>query len=237
MNPIVKDYDGLKIALLPWITADNYTESLDFIKTADAPILAAHLELQGFEMMKGAPVMSHGLGAEIFNRFEMVLTGHYHTKSTKGNIHYLGTQYELSWADANDPKYFHTIDTATRDLKQIHNPLTLFNKIIYSDNPKMKIPNIKGTFVKVIVASKQDPHMFDGFIDRIQSLDPFELKIIESFGEFAGDSIDDDDLILEDTHSLLNSYVDAVSTNLDKEKIKTMLHALYAEAQSFSDAV
>lgn len=230
-EPIVKDYDGLAIALLPWITSDNYTESLDFVKTANAPILAAHLELQGFEMMKGAPVMSHGLGSDIFARFEMVLTGHYHTKSTRGNIHYLGTQYELTWADANDPKYFHTLDTATRDLKQIRNPITLFNKIVYNDSPKMKLPHIQGTFVKVIVTAKKDPKAFDSFIDKIQKQEPFELKIVESYGEFAGESIDDDSISLVDTGALLNSYVDAIETDLDKERIKTLLHELYIEAQ------
>lgn len=232
MEPIVKDYDGLAIALLPWITSDNYADSLEFVKTANAPILAAHLELQGFEMMKGAPVMSHGLGSDIFARFEMVLTGHYHTKSTRGNIHYLGTQYELTWADTNDPKYFHTLDTATRELKQIRNPLTLFNKIVYNDSPKMKLPHLQGTFVKVIVTAKKDPKQFDSFIDRIQKQDPFELKIIESYGEFAGESIDDESISLVDTGSLLNSYVDAIETDLDKERIKTLLHQLYVEAQT-----
>ncbi len=232
MEPIVKEYDGLRIGLLPWITSDTYARSIEFIRTADAPILAAHLELSGFEMMKGAPVMSHGLGADLFSRYEMVFTGHYHTKSTKGNIHYFGTQFELSWADANDPKYFHVLDTNTRALTQIRNPLTLFNKIYYKDNPKQKIPEVKGTFVKVIVASKADPKHFDAFVDRIQRQDPFELKIVESSTEFSGDSIDDDAISLVDTSSLLNSYVDAIDTKLNKDRIKTILHGLYLEAQN-----
>lgn len=236
MQPTINEYDGLPIALLPWITSDNFTESIDFIKTARAPILAAHLELQGFEMMKGAPVMSHGLGADLFSRYEMVLTGHYHTKSTKGNIFYLGTQFELSWADANDPKYFHVLDTATRELKQVRNPHTLFNKVVYNDNPRQNLKDLSGTFVKVIVTSKKDPKHFDAFVDRIQRQDPFELKIVESYSEFSGDSIDDEAISLVDTGSLLNSYVDAIETDLDKERIKTRLHELYLEAQT-SDAL
>lgn len=232
MEPTVQEYDGLRIALLPWITTENYADSIDFVKNADAAILAAHLELQGFEMMKGAPVMSHGLESDIFARYEMVLTGHYHTKSTKGNIHYLGTQYELTWADANDGKYFHTLDTATRELKAFRNPLTIYNKIIYNDNHKMKIPDIMGTFVKVIVTSKKEPKQFDAFIDRIQRQDPFELKIVESMEEFAGSAIDDESISLVDTPSLLNSYVDAIETDLDKERIKTLLHSLFIEAQN-----
>jgi DNA repair exonuclease SbcCD nuclease subunit len=235
-DPIVNEYDGLPIALLPWITHDNYVASMDFIKNAPAPILAAHLELQGFEMMKGAPVQSHGLVADLFSRYEMVLTGHYHTKSTKGNIFYLGTQYELSWADANDPKYFHVLDTSTRNLTQVRNPITLFNKLIYNDNPKQALVDLKGTFVKIIVVSKKDPKHFDSFVNRVQRQDPFELKIVESYTEFSGDAINDEAISLVDTGALLNSYVDAIETDLDKERLKTRLHELYLEAQS-SDAL
>lgn len=236
MEPTVKDYDGCKIGLLPWITTDNYTKSIEFIQKSGASILTAHLELKGFEMMKGAPVMSHGLNADLFSGYEMVLTGHYHTKSTKGNIHYLGSQYELSWADSNDPKYFHVFDTKTREYEPVRNPHTLFHKIYYNDNPKQKLPDITGSFVKIIVSSKKNPQHFDAFFDKVQKLDPFDLKVIESYSDFSGVAVDDDAVSLVDTGSLLNTYVDAIDTPLDKERIKSTLHALYLEAQQ-SDAL
>lgn len=237
MEPVVNDYDGCAIALLPWINAENYAKSIEFVKTAPASIIGAHLELSGFEMMKGAPVQSHGEDASLFERYEMVLTGHYHTKSSKGNVHYLGTQYELSWSDCNDPKYFHVLDTSTRELSKVRNPLTLFNKIVYNDNPKQVLSeSLKGTFIKVIVASKKEPKYFDAFIDRLNKLDPFDLKIVELISDFAGDSVDDETISLTDTTSLLNTYVDAIDTPLDKERIKTRLHELYLVAQE-SDAL
>ena len=235
MEPTIKDYDGLKIGLLPWITTDNYHNSINFISTADAQILCAHLEIAGFEMMKGQPAAAHGMESNIFSRYDAVLTGHYHTKSTRDNIHYLGTQYELTWSDCNDPKYFHILDTKTRDLKQIRNPHSIFNRIFYKDNPKQKLPNLSGCYVKVIVTSKKDTSAFDSFMDRIQQQDPFELKIVESFDEFIGSSVDDDNISLEDTGSLLNSYIDAIDTELDKDRLKTVLHELFTEAQN-SDA-
>lgn len=235
MNPIVKDYDGLPIALLPWITQDNYTKSIDFIKNAKANFIAAHLELSGFEMMKGAPVMSHGLNADLFSAYEKVFTGHYHTKSTKGNIHYFGTQYELSWSDANDPKYFHVFDTADREITQIRNERTLFRRIFYNDAAP-KVESVKGCFVKVVVTSKKNTKKFDAFIDKLTQQEPFDLKIIDSFGEFHGESVSDESLDLLDTASLLNSYVEAIDTDLDKDRIKNRLHELYLEAQQ-SDAI
>ena len=235
MSPTVKDYDGLSVALLPWITPENYAESCSFIETAAAPILGAHLELSGFEMMKGAPAVSHGMSPELFSRYEMVLSGHYHTKSSRDNIHYLGVPYEITWADCNDPKYFHILDSTTRELTPVRNNITLFNRLVYDDSlgtaPTIDPKEVAGTYVKVVVAAKKDPYSFDRYIDSINAAEPFDLKIVESFVEYSADAIDDESLEVSDTPSLLNSYVDAIETDLDKNRIKSKLQELYLESQ------
>ena len=80
-------------------------------------------------------VQNHGgMDHKLFSKFERVLTGHFHTKSTIDNITYLGTQLELSWADAHDKKHFHILDTATRELtNQYENKHTLYHKVMYND--------------------------------------------------------------------------------------------------------
>jgi DNA repair exonuclease SbcCD nuclease subunit len=235
MTPTVCNYGGLDVALLPWITVENYAESIEFISKANAPILGAHLELEGFEMMKGAPAVSHGMSADLFSRYEMVLSGHYHTKSSRDNINYLGVPYEITWADCNDPKYFHVLDSSTRELLEIRNPLTLFNRLIYDDSAgppsEIKPADLVGTYVKIVVLSKRDPYAFDKYIDAVNSANPFDLKIVESFVEYTADSIDDETIEVSDTPSLLNSYVTAIETELDKERIKRKLQELYVESQ------
>jgi len=240
MNPTVVDYDGMSMALLPWITTENYAESIKFIETANAPIIGAHLELQGFEMMKGAPSTSHGMDANLFKRYEMVLSGHYHTKSSNGNINYLGVAFEHTWADCNDPKYFHTLDTSTRKLQPVRNNLCIFKKLVYNDTlhespvqavKAMDLSHVEGSFVKVIVSAKKDPYAFDKYIDKINACDPFDLKIVESFAEYTSENVDDDSVCISDTGTLLNTYVDSVETDLNKEKIKSKLQELYTEAQ------
>ena len=242
MTPEVVDFYGLRIALLPWINAENYAASIDFIKNADAPILGGHLELSGFEMMKGMPPSSHGMNADLLSRFELVMSGHYHTKSQRNNIAYLGTPYELTWADCNDPKYFHILDCSTRELIPVRNPITLFNRLSYDDSrsgddiahelSKHNFKKLESTFVKVVVRHKKNPFLFDKFIDAINDNNPFELKIVESFDEYSANNVDvDDESIATDTVTLLNNYVDMVETELDRDRIKTRLQELYAEAQ------
>ena len=235
MKPTVLDYEGCKVAVIPWINNGNYQQYTDWVMKCEADILGAHLELKGFDMMAGVP-NPHGMNADIFSRFEMVLTGHFHTKSSQGNVHYLGAQFEFTWADVDDPKYFHVLDTETREVEQIRNPITMFKKIVYDDTrvnyDKMDVSQFENKFIKLIVINKNDLYMFDKFVDRLQSVNTYELKIAESFEEYLGDSVEDEKISLEDTTVLLDSYVEAVETDLDKEHIKVELRKLYTEAQN-----
>ena len=233
MQPTVMTYGNLKLALLPWINTENYEESVNFVKNCKADILGGHLELNGFDLMRGVK-HTHGMDHKIFSKFEMVLTGHFHTKSNKDNIHYLGSQLEFTWSDAHDNKYFHVLDTDTRELTAIHNPYTLFEKIYYDDT-KTDYNNFDtamcdNKFVKVIVSNKTDMFTFDRFIDRIQNQKIYELKIAENFSEFIGENVADEEVSLDDTSTLLDTYVEPVDTELDKERLKIGMRTLLDEA-------
>jgi len=235
MKPTVLDYDGCKVGVLPWINNDNYEEYTKWALSCKAPILGAHLELKGFDLMAGMP-NPHGMNADIFSRFETVISGHFHTRSSQGNVTYLGSQMEFTWADVDDPKYFHVLDTETREVIPVRNPITIFKKVIYDDTKTdyntVDISQFEKKFIKLIVINKTDLYMFDKFIDRLQSIETYELKIAESFEEYIGENVDDDAISLEDTTELLDSYVEAVETDLDKDHIKVELRKLYTEAQN-----
>ena len=235
MEPTVVTYDTLKVACVPWINNENHQSTMAWLQQGPADWVAAHLELIGFDMMRGVK-NTHGMGTDVFNRFEAVLSGHFHTKSSQGNIHYLGSQMEFTWADAGDPKYFHVIDTETRELTQVRNPLTIFKKVFYDDTStdyNMQPTDMyNDQFVKVVVVNKTDPFVFDRFIDRISQENIHELKIAETFDEFSGENVMDESISVEDTTELLDSYVDAVDTELNKDRMKAVMRGLYVEAQN-----
>lgn len=235
MHPTVMEYGTLKMGLLPWINAENYEESMNFVKSCKADILAAHLELTGFDLMKGV-VNTHGMDHKLFSRFELVLSGHFHTKSQMDNVMYFGSQMEFFWSDAGDPKYFHVLDTETREVTAVRNPYTLFEKIVYDDSNTdyntVEVDHLDNKFVKIVVVNKSDLFTFDRFVDRIQSRNIHELKISENFNEFIGENVEDETVSVEDTSTLLDSYVDAVDTELDKNVIKVNMRKLLSEAQA-----
>jgi len=232
MNPTSVEYDGCSINLLPWISANNYTQSMDFIKKNDG-IIMAHLELSGFELMRGV-VQTHGMSADIFSHYDQVLSGHYHVASQVGNVRYLGSQMEFTWADSADDKFFHVFDTDTKEITKVRNPYTLFEKIYYDDTNvdyhKADVSGYVNKFVKVVVETKNDPFMFDKFIDKLSDIETYELKVVENFQEFLGENVTTSIEDVDNTTDLMYNYIDGVNTDLDKDKLKTLMNTLYNEA-------
>ncbi len=237
---IIKDpttiyVDDVPICMMPWICAENYDASMNTLKDTNATICMGHFEIEGFQMYRGAP--SHdGLEPKMFNKFDLVFSGHYHHKSSRGNIHYLGNPYELTWQDFDDPRGFHILDLQTEKLEFVQNPNKMFKKLIYDDKvddiktiASMDLSHLKYSYVKVVVVNKTNPYLFDTLVNRLYEISPFDVSIAEDFTEQEDISEDDVDQT-EDTTAILNKYVDNLTTDLQKEKIKNLLRELYVEA-------
>jgi DNA repair exonuclease SbcCD nuclease subunit len=231
-NPEEIVIDGTKICMMPWICPENYTESLDMINTTQAEICMGHFEIAGFSMYKG--MESHdGLSKELFDKFDLVFSGHYHHRSSDKHIHYLGNPYELTWQDFNDPRGFHLFDLERRVLEFIQNPYTMFSRIEYDDREKDPIDldslDLKDKYVKLVVLNKTDYYKFDKFTQKLYNKGCADIKIIEDLSEFEEGEIDDE-INLEDTVSVLSNFIDSVETDVDKERIKNYMRGLYTEA-------
>jgi DNA repair exonuclease SbcCD nuclease subunit len=190
--PTVLHLYGTSFALIPWVCDDNKQEIFDFLsQDRPAEICCGHFEIDGFEMMRGVP--GHGgLTRQLFDRFEATFSGHYHTRSHDPyhRITYTGTPYELTFADANDPRGFTVFDTETRQIEFVRNPLTMFERLIYSDGWSGNVASLKDKLVKVVVDQKSDLYMFDRFIDSVKLAGVHDLQIIENFSDLLGGEVD-----------------------------------------------
>ena len=172
--------------------------------------------------------------------FDKVFSGHFHHKSDDGHIYYLGNPYELTWQDHGDPRGFHLFDTKTRELTFIRNPYTLFERFEYDDQlydpDGIDMSTFTGKYVKVIIINKTDFYKFDKFITRLNDSNPLDVRIIENFSEFEDGKIDDT-VQLEDTQSILTSYIDSLEDcELDKKKrLKSFMKGLYIEAMAIDN--
>lgn len=231
-HPATIYVDNIPICMMPWICPDNYQDSIDTIKDTKAEICMGHFEIAGFAMYRG--MESHdGLSKDLFSKFDLVFSGHYHHKSDDGHIYYLGNPYELTWQDYNDPRGFHLFDLSSRDLEFVRNPYSVFARVEYDDKEKDPIDldalDLKGCFVKLVVVNKTDFYKFDKFTQKLYNKGCHEIKIVEDMSEFQEGEIGEE-INLEDTMSVLSHYIDSVETDSDKENIKTFMKSLYTEA-------
>jgi DNA repair exonuclease SbcCD nuclease subunit len=230
------EFDGVKIDVVPWICDDNEQEIFSAMKQSTAQICFGHFEIAGFEMDKGN-VCDHGLDKKILSKYDIVLSGHFHHKSTNDNITYVGTPYEMTWSDHNDQKGFHIFDTNTREMTFVKNPFTMFNKLIYDDGQtdfehwkNYDFESLKDSYVKVIVMNKQNPYLFDTVIDSLYKVGVADLSIVEDFSDTLID--DDSDIVnqAEDTITILSKHIDNLTLDVEPEKLKTLMRELYIEA-------
>ena len=220
---------GLKILLIPWINSENFEETKELINKSSAKIAMGHLELNGFRAHKHH-VMEDGMGIDIFDKFEKVYSGHFHTRSDNEKIYYLGNPYEMYWNDVNDDRGFHIFDTDKKTHQAINNPYRLFYNIYYDDTPYQTFDFRKysNKIVKVIVRKKTDIKLFEKFIDKLYNSGIQDLKIIENFALNTSDNFEDYDE--ENTLSILNRYIDDSDFDYDKSIVKNIFQNLYKQA-------
>jgi DNA repair exonuclease SbcCD nuclease subunit len=221
--------DKLKVLFIPWINQENYESTVKLIKKVSCKCAMGHLELNGFRAHRGH-VMEDGMGCELFEKFERVYSGHYHTRSDNGKIFYLGNPYEMFWNDVNDTRGFHIFDTDTLTHTPVNNPYKLFYNVYYEDTPYQMFDATEyaNKIVKVIVRKKTNPKSFEKFIDKLYSSGIQELKIVENF-----DIIENEEFSVEETEntlSILNRYIDESEIEFDKSLIKNLLQELYQKA-------
>ena len=230
------EFDGVSIDVVPWICDDNVDDIFNRMKDSKAQICFGHFEIAGFEMDRGN-ICESGIDKQSLSKYDVVLTGHFHHKSTDGNITYVGTPYEMTWADWNDPKGFHIFDTETREMNFVKNTFSMFHKITYDDGKttfedwkEYDFSKLKECYVKVVVLNKQNPFLFDHVIDSLYKAGVSDLSIVEDFTDVNVDL--DQDIIdqAEDTITILSKYIDNLTLDVEAEKLKSIMRELYVEA-------
>jgi DNA repair exonuclease SbcCD nuclease subunit len=173
-------YEFGNILVVPWICEDNKAVIEKAIATTKAPYCAGHFELAGFSMYRGGEKAKKGQNPDDLKKFQKVLSGHYHTPSQNGNIVYVGTPYEITWADYADQKYVWIFDDTTGELEPVPIQTKMFYTIEYASG--MAVPDyLKGKSVKIIVTSGDKD--FENFVSAVSEQSPLELRVVMKSGD------------------------------------------------------
>lgn len=225
---------GIDFDFIPWICKENCDDIYSKIGVSNSKYALMHAELNGFYFSKGQK-SSGGDDAGFLKKYKQVWSGHFHTQSKAGNIHYLGTPYTLTMADADEVRGFFIFDTETHELEFVGNPDCWHHKVHFNAdtfNPKC-IESFTDKSVKIVVekrSSDSRPEInFDVIEQRIadvahqlQTID--ELEIVEH--------VADNVKSVKDVTEYVAEYVDSLEESTGvRERTKNMFGSLYKEAQ------
>lgn len=228
-DPTTVSVGNTEVLFIPWISSDVESKTISAVQSTSAKVAMGHLELSGFYAHRGH-IQEEGRDKSLFDKFDQVFSGHYHTRSDDGKVYYLGNPYQLYWNDYGDTRGFTIWDTETGDLTPINNPYQMFKICNYDeDDLEEDLSGYSGCIVKLMINNKKSQKKFDTFLDKLVKSQPYELKIIETVK--INDHFDSDDIVeQEDTLSLLKKYVDESEIKLNKNRIKKLIQSIYQES-------
>jgi len=221
--------------MIPWINKENEAECMEFIRDCDADILCGHLELNGYEVLRGVK-FDGGMDDTSLRKFDKVLSGHFHQRQRKNNVHYLGTPYQITFSDLRETKGFYILDSETKDMEFIENDRKMFLSINYDENTFGELTDLseyEGKYIKLFVQEKKNQSKFDTFVENLYEAKVGSLTIIEEDlqvnvdEEVADMSLDTLSLIYKEAEDFYASI-----EGIDVNKLKQLIQDIYMEAIS-----
>lgn len=237
-TPQTVQFDETPLCLIPWLCDDNTPACFQEMQDTRAEICIGHFEIQGFKVTS-TMTQPTGIDRALFQKFDLTLSGHFHHISKEDHIQYVGTPVEQTWNDFQDPKGFHILDTATRDLTFVVNSDKIFHRLVYDDTVQdytywmnADLSRYRHTYLKVVVVNKTNTHLFDTVMDRLYKVDVADITIVEDTMERAMSALDDSALAsqAEDTMTFISRQIDGLTLPLDANRLKGVVKEIYVEA-------
>jgi hypothetical protein len=238
-----------RIGVVPWLVdCENYSFS------PDVDMLFGHFDIQGMPMMNNI-FSREGFTIDTFKQYKHVFTGHYHISSDKDNIHYIGTQYQLTWNDFGQSKGFIALrDNFKYDF--IQNDITpAFVKIYYEDtlglniraatlqgepvsiSVETAIDLAKNNYIKLFVEKCGDQMQLDNLYASLiaVSKNDYKIEIINTEEIIEDYDFSDFEAAIDaeaSTIDLIMNYISGMTfeKGIDKDLLTSLSKGLYQEA-------
>jgi predicted nucleic acid-binding Zn-ribbon protein len=228
---LFKEYDNISIIdsiekidnilLVPWGEVPEDTQGARFC--------FGHFAIKGFHM-NDSYKCKDGLDKVKFKDFEKVLSGHFHTPSSKGNITYLGSPYGQTFHDAGGVRGFHLFSDGHLEFIE-YEDAPKFVKIYTKEEP-LNPDEITGNVVKVVFTKDFGTTRNQEIIDNILSHNPFLYSV--SFANMDdGEEVDEGEVAyLDSKEKIVDQYIDEQTypTNIKIDTLKTMFKKMLKEA-------
>lgn len=216
--------------LLPWLFSKEDLEQYE------GEYLIGHFEMNGVKLnTSGTLSENFRYNFSDFKKFTRVLSGHFHTPGTYGNVTYVGSPYHLTFNDSG-PRGYYILDTDNDSLKFIE--FTDYPKYVTmkhnDDYASDKIEDmIKDNIIRLVFTEDVGTIESQRIIDAVKSYNPHQLftlfQIEKLFTEDKKSEVDID--CLKDNKKIYMDYLNKSETpvNIKKPVLKQMVEKLYEE--------
>ncbi len=236
---------GIQTFLLPWINEENYHASMQKMAETHSTMCFGHLEINGFKMDSGLSC-EHGLDPAKFKKFDLTLSGHFHTPSSSGSITYLGATGAYTWADFGTPRGFHIMDTDyPSDLQFVENPFNVFRRYVYDDlnqeSEERIFDDVKGirdgrisyndVYVQLIIKNKQNPYLYNSLVDAIKASKPLKLTFDDLTEDVVVEGDEEVVAVENDTTSKhITTHIKGMNLGNRSDAVIRVMDSIYREA-------
>jgi DNA repair exonuclease SbcCD nuclease subunit len=213
--------------LVPWLW------DMDEFTNIDADYVFGHFEINNAVMNVSGRKAQSSLSPGFFRSRKKVISGHYHTRSTIGNIEYIGSPYHLDFNDSG-PRGYYLFDNGGLEFFEFNDYpkcMTLYG------NQEIKKEDVKNNNVRLIFVEEMDSIKYNSIIEKVNSYGPYRLftqvKIDGGFSdetrEFYFDSLEIPFAEMKDNKDLWLEYLEKSETPgyLKKSMLLRIAEELY----------
>lgn len=197
-------------------------------------ICMGHFAINGFHLNKFR-IEEGGMPHEKFSKFTKVFSGHLHCRGVKKigscEIVYVGSPYQLTRADSNEPRGFCVLDIDSMEYSFVDNNVSL--KYIQLEYPQEFTEEmISGNIIDVNVKfdSKTNDDHLQQYIKKMEGFNPLVPPTIVPINNFM-DKAGDENIQFKTLSDLMKEYINTLDIN-NRDEIYSNLEKLYEEARN-----
>jgi len=230
------EFDGIKTLMVPWLMPGDVPKFLEIKEEDDYQVCFGHFEVVGFDLNVFGFTNKSGFKVKDFSNFKKVFSGHFHKRQKSRNVRYVGSPYQLDFAEAGDTKGFTILEIPSLKETFTENKFSpRYVKAWYSNRDETKRKNINNNVVQPIVDLDVPDSDIIGWEAMLRDWNPKELLSTTYALPDERKDIDLEPLseIPSDPIQLLLTYMETLNIPEDIKKgtLKKLVQGLFEETQ------
>lgn len=237
---ITKEIDGNNFILCNYAGNDHIKEETLPIIDGVKNVLLGHFDCNGFYTNADYEMKNAEINVENLRMFDAVFVGHYHKRSKRRNVQFIGSTHQQRKNDIGNPTGFTVLDTKSlmytfKDFEGYTPPC--FYNLSISDIDEIK--KIKNSFIEIVITEDEANIISNDMINQLKRflyeknnnylVTPCYVKNKEQI-EVSDDAKMEKEITEIDRINLnakledmFDTYVENVETKLDRDKLKHVI--------------